>query len=314
MFEILSITFPIFALVGLGYGVFHSGFFEKANLRVLGKFVMSIGLPALLFNAVSQRHLTEIINPKYMLVYMSAGLFAGALIYVASAVQGNGPARRAIAFMGSICPNSGYIGYPIIFLLFPDLASSVLAMNMIVESFVLIPISFVLLEMSRPKENTSVWQSIWSTMIGVLKRPLIIALLVGMAVSLLQIPLPVALTRTTGLLANATAALALIFIGGSLVGLPIRGNRLLASLIVFGKLFLFPAVCAAILFALPSLGFAPLAPELTVALILSSAVPMMGIYSIVAQEYGHDGLASIALLGATVGSFFTLNALLAILT
>jgi len=51
-----------------------------------------------------------------------------------------------------------------------------------------------------------------------------------------------------------------------------------------------------------------------VALILSAAMPMFGIYTVMAQDYGHEGLASIALLGATAASFFTLSGLLILLT
>ena len=53
---------------------------------------------------------------------------------------------------------------------------------------------------------------------------------------------------------------------------------------------------------------------MAVAVILSAAMPMFGIYTLLAQDYGHEGIASIALLGATAGAFFTLSAFLALLT
>ena len=40
------------------------------------------------------------------------------------------------------------------------------------------------------------------------------------------------------------------------------------------------------------------------------AMPMMGIYAILAQRHGHEGLASAALLVGTMASFFTLSGLL----
>jgi malonate transporter and related proteins len=57
-----------------------------------------------------------------------------------------------------------------------------------------------------------------------------------------------------------------------------------------------------------------LSGDMAVAVILSTAMPMFGIYTLLAQDYGHEGLASLALLGATAGAFFTLSTLLAILT
>jgi hypothetical protein len=54
----------------------------------------------------------------------------------------------------------------------------------------------------------------------------------------------------------------------------------------------------------------PMARELQVAVVLMAAVPMLGIYPILAQKHGHDTMAAAAQLGATVASFFTLTALL----
>ena len=51
-------------------------------------------------------------------------------------------------------------------------------------------------------------------------------------------------------------------------------------------------------------------PQLKVALLLTGAMPMMGIYAILAQRHGHEGLASAALLVGTMASFFTLSGLL----
>jgi len=42
-------------------------------------------------------------------------------------------------------------------------------------------------------------------------------------------------------------------------------------------------------------------------------VPMFTVYVLFVQPYGYDGLASLAVLSATAGSFVTLTALLAFL-
>ncbi|EAQ12517.1 auxin efflux carrier family protein [Rhodobacterales bacterium HTCC2654] len=63
-------------------------------------------------------------------------------------------------------------------------------------------------------------------------------------------------------------------------------------------------VGAVILFGVLGLG---LAGDLRIAVILSAAIPMFTIYTVLAQETGHEGLASLALLMATVASFVTLN-------
>jgi len=311
---ILSITAPIFAIVALGYVTTRGGLFRPSDMRVLGNFVLHIALPALLFNAIASRPLTEVLNTTYMGIYLVACLATLGVAWIWFAMTGVGPARRVIGAMGSSCPNSGFIGYPLMLLVLPDYAGQVLALNFLVENFVLIPLLLILLEMTRPRSDHGVWPLLRGMFASLIKRPLIIALLLGLGVAALQIPIPTTMTRLLQMLAGAASAPALFVIGGSLVGLPSRGNIGLAAQIVVGKLLLHPAIAAFALFiVIPLIGVTALAPELQAALILSAALPMFGVYTLFAQDYGHEGVASLALLGATTAAFVTLSVVLSFL-
>ncbi len=314
MGAILTITFPIFALIGVGYGAVRAGLFAPSDMKVLGKYVLNIALPALLFNAVATRDLGEVLNLGYVSVFALGSLLTVALTFVWFTLQGTGPARRAIAVMGSTCPNSGFVGYPVMLLVFPDVAGVVLALNMVVENFLLIPLSLMLLEASRDRQGKSLLRIAGRIILGVLRRPMVIGLMLGLVVMLAGLPVPLMVTRLMDVLAASASAIALFVIGGSLVGLPIVGQRVLAVQIVAGKLLLHPLMTALVLFSLPLIGLPVLTGEMAIAVGLSTAMPMFGIYTLLAQDYGHEGIASIALLGATAGAFFTLSALLAILT
>ncbi len=274
---------------------------------------MSFGLPALLFLAFSQRSFGELVTPTYMVVYLLGGLTAGSLIYMIAWAQGNGPARRAIGMLGAMAPNSAYFGYPMILLTFPDLATSVLAMNMLVENFILIPLCMVFLELARPGKQKAIWRSLIGALWITLKRPFVVALILGMVVSVIGVPVPAPLDSLMTMLATATGALSLFVIGGGLVGLPLGGNSLLASQIAIGKLLLQPAAVAAVAFLVIAFGWPGLSPELRTAAILTSAAPMFSIFPVIAQEYGHEGLASLAQTGAVVASLFTLTAFMVLL-
>jgi len=54
-------------------------------------------------------------------------------------------------------------------------------------------------------------------------------------------------------------------------------------------------------------------PQLRTAALLFAAMPMLGVYPILALKYGHEEVSAATLLAATVGSFFTLNVLLWVL-
>lgn len=307
MLDILAITGPIYLCIALGYLATRGGLFDRADMRVFGKFVINLALPALLFNALSQRSVGEIFNGPYLAAYALGSLIllsAAVLWYRKVGREGMG--RSAIMAMGMSCPNSGYVGYPVLLLtLGAPVAGVALALNMVVENLVIIPILLALADMERHEAGH--WRKlVLQTLQGLVRNPLIIAIVAGFGVSALGIPMPSPVSRTVTLFAQASSALSLFVIGGSLVGLQLQGVRSAVAQIGIGKLLLHPLCLLAVMTWLVPIGD----PQLKVALLLTGAMPIMGIYTILAQRQGHEGLASAALLVATMASFFTLSGLL----
>ncbi|SLN10661.1 putative transporter YfdV [Falsiruegeria litorea R37] len=311
--DILAITFPIYAAIAIGYVVVKLGWFGQSDMRTLGKYVMDIALPALLFNAMASRDFAEVFHPGYMLVFALGGLATILISYLWFTATRTEASRRAVAVMGTTCPNSGFIGYPVMLLTFPDLAGVILALNMLVENILLIPICLILMDLARGGEQVSISKRVIGILWGVLKRPMVIGLLLGLAVSVVRVPIPGPVTQLFQMLAASASALSLVVIGGSLAGLSLRGNHWKAAQVALGKLILHPGLVALAAVAVTAMGLS-LSTELTAAVILSAAMPMFGIYSVLAQESGHEGMASIAMLIATAFGFVTLSVLLGALT
>ena len=310
MIAVLGITLPLFAAVLLGYFCVRGGIFKPTDMRLFGSFVLNVALPALLFLAVATRDARDVFNITYMAVFATGALLTIAASFIILSLLKTSPSRRAVAVMGTSCPNSGFVGYPLMLLAFPDSAGQILALNMLVENFLIIPLCLVLFELSKERNGTGIVRLIGQIALNVLRRPMVIALLLGLAVSLLRVPLPEPVIRTTSLFAASASALALFTIGGALVGLPFKGHRALAALTAAGKLLLHPALAALALSAAMALGLPPLSRELAAAVILSAAIPMFSIYALFAAELGHEGMASIAQVLATGASFLTLSALM----
>ena len=310
MNDILGITFPIYAAVAIGYAVVRLGWFKPQDMAVLGKYVLNVALPALLFNAVAGRDLAEVLHPGYLLVMAIGGLATIAAAWLWFSVTAPDKPRRALAVMGASCPNSGFVGYPVLLLVLPDLAGVILALNFLVENILIIPLGLVLMDLAAGRDVGSPLRLVGRALLDLLKRPMVIGLLLGLAASASGLTLPAPMGRLMGMLAASAAALSLIVIGGSLVGLPMKGNKLLAGQIAAAKLLLHPAMIALAALALPLLGLTALSDEMRIAAILSAAMPMFGIYTVLAQERGLGGAASIAMLVATSGAFVTLSALL----
>ena len=174
MAEVLGIVFPIFAAAALGFGLVRFGAFSPADMRVLGRYVLNIALPALLCGAIARRDLAEVLNPGYLWVFALGGLATIAATYAMVWAQGVGPARRGVAAMGASCPNSGYVGFPVMLLVFPDLAGIILALNFVVENFLLIPLCLLLMDLSRPRAGRSILRVMGGVFWGLLKRPMVL--------------------------------------------------------------------------------------------------------------------------------------------
>lgn len=313
METVIAITLPIFLVVGLGFAVTKGGLFSVPDMRIFGRFVISIALPALLFNAIAKRDVAEVFDPAFMGLYAAASLLTMAVGYLwFHRLQGLPLDRAGICIMGVACSNSGYMAFPILLLAYPDLAPKVLAMSLMVENLLMIPVALTLIAIGRGK-GAGVGAMILGIARDLIRRPLILALIAGLAWSMLKLPIPAVVDRGLVMISTASVALALFVIGGSLAGIALRGNLALAGQISFGKLVLHPAMGLMALALAAALGGPVLGADLRACLLIACAVPMLGVYPIFAQEVGMEGLASLAMLGATAISFFTLSLALALL-
>ena len=305
MLEILGITIPIYLTIALGYACTRLGLFAKDDMQVFGRFTLQLALPALLFNALSQRSVAEILNFNYLLVYALGSLMVLALgLWWARKVMGQSLSYSSMMAMGMSCPNSGFVGYPIILLSFGPVAGVALALNMVVENFLLLPL---LLAIADAQGRPGQWKTVLrQTLQSVLKNPMVWGVVAGFAFSLSGLQMPASLGRTIDWFAQSSAVLSLFVIGGSLVGLQARGLQATVLPIALGKLVLHPLAMWAVL-----VWWVPIEdPALRAAALLTGAMPMLGIYTILNQRHGHGTVSAAALLVTTVLSFFTLSGLL----
>jgi malonate transporter len=315
--DILAITGPIYLVAAIGYLCTRAGLFERADMRVFGKYVVNLALPALLFNALSQRSVAEVLNPVFIAAYAIGSIAVNLVgVFWARRIAGKPLSAAAIIGMGMSCPNSGFIGFPVAAqLLGPANAGIALALAMVVENFLTIPFSWALADsdVGRAGAGQSRGQRVRTALLqslrGVVRNPMIWGLALGFVFSLFGWRLPQPLARTVNLFAVATASLALFVIGGSLVGVHLRGYAREMVAIAVGKLVLHPLFVLAAVLLLP-----PMQRDLQVAVVLMAAVPTVGIYPILAQRHGQDTMAAAAQVGTTVASFFTLTGLMWVLS
>lgn len=302
MLEILAITTPIFLLIGVGYAAVRSHYFDPAGLRFLGAYVVRLGLPVLMFRAVAQRPIADVLNLRYL-----AGYAAGSLAILGLGVLATGWLRRreldtaTLQAMGMTMPNSMFVGLPVAMQVFPASAGLAMALCVVVENLLLLPLCLALVE-SASARHQPFGKAFLRTLSGLPRNPMILALALGLACSLLGLHLPVPLGRAVDLVAAGSAPVALFCIGGSLVGQPWREMLADVAAVSFGKLVMHPLlVLGALLLLYPRGG------ELAMCCVLIASSSMMSIYPIIGQQYGRQGECAAALLAATVSAFFTMT-------
>ena len=282
-------------------------------MRILGKFVINLALPALIIRSLAHNSFFDIFNASYLAAYLIGTTATITLGYVwYRALTRQEPLAGTFHVMGMSCANSGFIGYPILLLVFPTIAGSVLALNMLAENLLIIPFFIYMAERGRD-QNAGI-SAVVPALSRLIYNPVVIGIFVGAMVSLIGLPLPQPLMKTIDLLAAASGAASLIVIGGSLVGAPLKHNYEQVAPTVFGKLFLHPFLVWTAISLLPVMGMDGLESRYQAAAIIMAATPMMGIYPTLAQAYGREGSSALNMLTATLFSFVTLSCLLWIIS
>jgi predicted permease len=309
MLQTLAITGPIYLVIALGFLAVRFGIFSKGDTRVLGTFVVKFALPALVFTALSQRQVSEILDHRYLFDYAVGSL---AVMLVAFAwgwwLQGKSFTLSALCGLGMASSNSGYIGFPIALgVVGPAAAAVGLAMCMVVENLLMIPLTLVMADSGQADADRS-HRILGRSLRQLIRNPIILAMLGGFAVALLGVPITGVLARTINMLAISSTAVSLFVIGGALVGLHVKGMVRDVSAIALGKLLLHPLAVGVMVWLLP-----PADPALRVAAVIFASVPMLSIYPILAQKYGFEGFSAAALMLATVLSFVTISVILWVL-
>jgi malonate transporter and related proteins len=306
MLETLAITGPIYLVIALGFLAARFGMFSKTDMRALGTFVVKFALPALVFTALSQRPVNEILNVRYMVDY-AVGSVVVMLVAFAWGWrrQGKSFTLSALCGLGMSSSNSGFIGYPIAVLVVgPGNAAVGLAMCMVIENLLMIPLGIMMADSG--SSSAGKWHRVLrQSLVQLARNPIILGMAGGFSVALLGLPISGVLARTINMLAMSSTAVSLFVIGGALVGLHMKGMRRDVTAIALGKLLLHPLLVGTMVWLLP-----PQDPALRAAAVVFAAMPMLSIYPILAQKYGFEGICAAALLLATVLSFVTISVVL----
>lgn len=305
---ILNTTAPIFLLIFIGYTATRAGIIPKNALPGMSKFVLYLSLPALIFSKLSVMPISNIINFEYMSAYAVGclGALIGSLLF--SLYVTKTPALLScIKSLGSAQPNSAFIGLPVMLQFFTTPVTQAFAMVLLVENILIFPLGLAMIEMANQSSSKGLTLATFKPIAAkILKNPIIQGVFISVIFSVFNLRLPDFATTALAVLGSGATPLALIIIGGSLVGVSIRANVADIALVSGFKLVVAPILTAlTVLLAFPDMQL-----PLKQAVILFAAIPMFSTYPIIGGQYNMQAFCSAALLVTTVLAFFSVSTVL----
>jgi predicted permease len=303
MLDIALTTVPFFGLVLCGWIAARTRRLPAASVAPLNGFVLWFALPAMLFRFVAQTPVAAILDPKVALGYAASGL----IVYAATATvlrrrHASGWVDAGFGALAAAWPNWGYMGAGLLPALFGEEALAIMIAAGIMDLLVLMPLA--LLVASR-QQGTGGATALLAGLKGVGRNPLVLAIVTGLAFSLLRLPVPQPIDDFLRLLGSSAGPVALFAIGVFVYRPgPVRADRG-SWLLVAAKLVLHPAL--AWLFTAGVLG---LAPATAAVITLVAALPAAGTAFLFVERHGGniDRVAS-AILLSTALSFVTITLL-----
>ena len=307
MHAVLNAALPIFGLIGTGYACGRYGLFSREGTDSLNRFAIYLALPALVFLAMSRITLSELGQAGFSLGFGGGIVAAFGAGFVLCRLRGRGVADASIEGLDAGYSNVGFMGIPLCLLVFGPEGLPAAVIATLFTACVLFLSAIVLIEAAL-QAGVGPAATTRKVLLSLFRNPLFLAPVVGLAVGLSGLALPVPLLRFGELLGGAASPCALVCIGLFLAQEPfvLVDLRSVATLVVL-KLVLQPAVTALLVlfvFDVP--------PLWAKAAILLSALPIgSGPFTLAKLYRLEAGVTSGAILVSHIVSVVTVSALLA---
>ncbi|MBV9252474.1 MAG: AEC family transporter [Acetobacteraceae bacterium] len=296
--SILASLIPVFLVMVLGFVAGLTKDIDNRNIGSLNALVMDFALPAALFTAMAQTPRAALIGQAHLaLVLLIAMLIVFALaLAIQTRLYGTGQQESALLALTSSGPNVGSAGLPMIAALFSQSASVSVAVAVAVAAVVVTPISLMLVEAACGSGRGSI-----TVLRSALLKPLVIAPVCGLLMSLGGLSLPSTLDSALALVGQGASGASLFLTGLVLSAQSFRFNASI-GLGVAMKNVLQPLLAGALAILLLD------SEEARVAVVLT-AVPSGAFGVLLAIRYGVPSVQiGTTLIASTISSIITLGA------
>lgn len=293
----INMSLPLFIIMGLGFLLMQKGLFTKEYVSRTTSLVYYVLLPAKLFMDISSADISTAFTPRFFVV-IAIGLVVQFLVaWLCGNVFCKDPRKQGAFSHACFRGNFVYLGMALI----QDIYGGAVPETALILAVVMPLYNVQGIILLTVKENRGKIH-IRSILLDILKNPMILALLAGLPVALLHIPLPYVATKSLSYLQAATSTVALLVVGANIRPEAIRSDIPLLLRVSAVKLLLMPLIWGAMAI------LAGLTPTQTVVLTLVGAMPSAINVFVITDRMGGDGtLACGSVVVTHLLSLFTMT-------
>ncbi|GAB4352236.1 MAG: AEC family transporter [Gammaproteobacteria bacterium] len=286
LLRILSIVFPIFAIVAAGYLYAR---IKKPDITFANQLNMDVFVPALLFSVLSSKSFDLVAYQQLAIGAFAVVLGSGLLAWPVARLIGVSSKTFVPPMMFS---NSGNMGLPLAIFAFGEQALPAAVVLFIIENGLHFTLGTYMMD------HRSHW-------LDVLRMPIVVATLAGIAFSLTGWVLPDAVNVTIEMLGQVSIPLLLFSLGVRLVNVDLSDWRI-------GLVGAVTCPLTGVAIALGMLALLDLPPMQANLLLVFGALPPAVLNYVVAEKYRQEParVASIVMIG-NLTSFVSIPVVLA---
>ena len=310
MNSLTTLVLPFFALIGVGFFAVRRGILSPEQSNGLAKFVFLFPLPALLYNKTASTPFERFTDARFILAYLTASIagFVLAFIIARSLLKLRG-SEASLLGLGAVYGNMGFLGIPLLILALGDAAAAPLSIIISVDIAIMIPAALILADLLAGQSGNIKRDLLAALTNGIVKNPIVLAIIAGVTVSALELQTPLPLLRFSELLSGAAAPGALVALGGTLAQQSLSTGVRDGIVIAVFKTLAYPALVWTIM------GAFHITPELRTTATLAAAMPTAAVLFVLVQKHTNmTGRASAVVLISTVIALVSLSVLLSVLT
>ena len=321
--QILTVTFPFFALVLCGFIAARRGMLPMPAIPGLNAFVLFFALPCMLYRFGASTPIAQLLDPSVALTYLLCALVMVGFVVAVTRHGRIGWNDSAFGALAGAFPKTGFMGVPLLVALLGPKAAGPAIVTILVDMVITTSLCIALSRLGGDGgASASAGQAAKNALKGVATNPMPWAILLGALVSAMGIEFPKPVSQTVGLLADAASPVALFTIGAVLArsqlmaqsgdAHPVHWMEVVPVAAI--KLFLHPVLVLLVGAVAIQLGV-PLDRFALTVLVLLAALPSASNVSLLAERFGADnGRIARIILVSTAAAFFTFSGAVALIT